>query len=203
MNKFLCEGCGVCEIVCPENCIELRPIKTGDLLKQHSKYGFTVITGKIKIGEGNSGKIVAEAKMWANNIAKQESTLPDILLSDGPPGVGCPVIASLTDSDYIILLTEPNPAAVHDLKRVLQLAYNFTKHIGVIINKADLFPESTNKIIEFLEQNNLFHLGNIPLDNSIAYAVAEGLSVIEYAPDSIAVKAYRDIFNKIQKFIMN
>ena len=200
-NELFCEGCGVCEIVCPETCIKLKQVITGDLIKQKSEYGFIVVTGKIKIGEGNSGKIVAEAKMWSNNIAKDLNPKPEILLSDGPPGVGCPVIASLSDSDYVILLTEPNPAAIHDLERVLELAFHFTKKIGIIINKADLFPESTNKIKDYIEKNNLIHLGNIPLDHKIAYAVAEGISIIEYAPDSQAVKAFRIIYDKIQEFI--
>lgn len=200
-NRLFCEGCGVCKIVCPEDCIELKQVKTGNLIKQKSEYGFTVVTGEIKIGEGNSGKIVAEAKMWAEDIAKNMNTQPEIMLSDGPPGVGCPVIASLSDSDYIILLTEPNPAAIHDLERVLELALHFTNEVGVIINKADSFPESTDKIKKYLKEHNLTHLGNIPLDYNIAYAVAEGLSIIKYSPDSKAVKAFRSIFDEIQKFI--
>ncbi|MHA1269073.1 MAG: P-loop NTPase [Candidatus Helarchaeota archaeon] len=201
-NKLFCEGCGVCKIVCSQDCIDLKEVKTGYLIKQQSDYGFTVITGEIEIGEGNSGRIVAEAKMWANQIAEKSNPIPEILLCDGPPGVGCPVIASLSDSNYVILLTEPNPAAIHDMERVMELAFHFTKNIGVIINKADLFPEKTNQILEFIKQNNLDYLGNIPLDNKIAYAVAEGSSIIKYAPTSQAVKAFREIFKKLQKFIM-
>ncbi|MBD3226930.1 MAG: P-loop NTPase [Candidatus Lokiarchaeota archaeon] len=198
---LFCEGCGVCAFSCPENCIELRQVKTGNLIKQQSEYGFIVVTGEIKIGEGNSGKIVAEAKMWALDIAKELNPKPDILLSDGPPGVGCPVIASLSDSDYIILLTEPNPAAIHDLERVLELAYHFTENIGVIINKADLFPKSTNNIKNYLKKNNLVHLGDVPLDNRVAHAVAEGISIIKFAPESKVVKSFRGIFQRIQNFI--
>ncbi len=200
-NELFCEGCGVCSIVCPEKCIDLKQVKTGDLIRQKSDYGFTVITGEIKIGEGNSGKIVSEAKLWAENVAKNSNPTPDIYLCDGPPGVGCPVIASLSGSDYIILLTEPTPAAIHDLERVLELAFHFTKNIGIIINKADLFEETTNKIIEFINQNNLTHLGNIPIDNNVAHAVAEGISIIKYRPDSNATKAFYKIFKNVQEFI--
>ncbi len=195
-SEFECEGCGVCKIICPEECIRLTPIKTGNLILSETKYGFPIISGELEIGRGNSGKIVAEAKMRALKFA--EKTKTDLILSDGPPGIGCPVIASLSDSDYVVIITEPMPAAIHDLKRVLSLAWNFTREIGVVINEYDLYPPLISKIEAFAKENELQLLGKIPIDDKIPEALIHNTTIIEYFPDAEASKALRVIYQNLK-----
>ncbi|NVM53212.1 MAG: P-loop NTPase [Candidatus Helarchaeota archaeon] len=197
INEFECEGCGVCTIVCPADCIKLTPIKTGDLIISESKYGFPIISGELKIGRGNSGKIVAEAKMAALKIAEQNNN--KVILSDGPPGIGCPVIASLSDSDFVVVITEPMPAAIHDLKRVLTLAWNFTKKIGLVINKHDLYPPLISEIEAFAVNNNINILGKIPIDSKIPEALIHNTSIIEYASNAPAAQAIIKIYENLVK----
>ena len=199
VNEFECEGCGVCTIVCPEGCYELKPIKTGNLISSESKYGFPLISGELEIGRGNSGKIVAEAKMKALKLAEQSKS--DIIISDGPPGIGCPVIASLSDSDFVVIITEPMPAAIHDLKRVLSLALNFTKEIGIVINKHDLYLPLIPEIERFVEDNNLHLLGKIPIDDKVPEALIHNTPIIEYSPESAATKAITEVYTKLKTFL--
>ncbi|MFX1298982.1 MAG: ATP-binding protein, partial [Promethearchaeota archaeon] len=161
-DELICEGCGVCLLVCPVKCIRLIPIKTGDLIISNTVYGFPIVSGELKIGRGNSGKIVSEAKMSALKIAEQNDS--NIVLNDGPPGIGCPVIASLSNSDYVIIITEPMPAAIHDLKRVLSLALNFTREIGIVINKFNLNQSLVTELENFCMAHKLKMLGKIPVD---------------------------------------
>ncbi len=196
INEFECEGCGVCTLVCPAECVKLIPVKTGNLIKSKSKYGFPIISGELEIGRGNSGKIVAEAKMMALKNAEQEAG--DVILNDGPPGIGCPVIASLSDSDFILIITEPFPAAIHDLKRVLTLAWNFTADVGMVINKYDLNLPLVQEVETFALQNNVKLLGKIPLDNKIPESLLHISPIIEYAPDSPASQAISIIYDNLK-----
>ncbi|NVM52670.1 MAG: P-loop NTPase [Candidatus Helarchaeota archaeon] len=195
INEFECEGCGVCTLVCPEECVQLTPVKTGKLILSKSKNGFPIVSGELVIGRGNSGKIVAEAKMTALKLAEQNKC--DIILSDGPPGIGCPVIASLSDSDFIIIITEPMPAAIHDLKRVLSLAWHFTQEIGLVINKYDLYPPLIPEIEAFANENNILILGKIPIDDKIPEALVHTIPIIEYAPNAPATNAITELYKNL------
>ncbi|NVM30723.1 MAG: P-loop NTPase [Candidatus Helarchaeota archaeon] len=195
INEFECEGCGVCTIVCPEECVRLIPVKTGNLIISDSNHGFPIVSGELEIGRGNSGKIVAEAKMKSLKLAEKNKI--DIILSDGPPGIGCPVIASLSDSDFIVTITEPMPAAIHDLKRVLSLAWNFTKEIGLVINKHDLYPPLIPEIETFAKENDIRILGKIPIDDKIPEALIHNTPIVEYAPESSASKAIKMVYESL------
>ncbi|MHA1276823.1 MAG: ATP-binding protein [Candidatus Helarchaeota archaeon] len=200
INEFECEGCGVCTLVCPEHCIELTPIKTGELITSVSQNTFPIISGELVIGRGNSGKIVAEAKMKSLKLAEKNKS--DLILNDGPPGIGCPVIASLSDSDFIIIITEPMPAAIHDLKRVLTLAWNFTREIGLIINKYDLYPPLIPELETFAKENDIRILGTIPIDKAVPESLVNLLPIIEFdskAPASVAIEALYQNLKEILK----
>ncbi|MHA1264503.1 MAG: ATP-binding protein [Candidatus Helarchaeota archaeon] len=199
INDFECEGCGVCTLVCPAKCIELTPIKTGELIIADSKYGFPLVSGELMIGRGNSGKIVAEAKMTALKLAEKNQS--EIILTDGPPGIGCPVIASLSDSDFVILITEPMPAAIHDLKRVLSLAWNFTSNIGLVINKYDLYLPLVQEIETFSTENNVNILGKIPTDEKIPEALVHAIPIIDYAPEAPATKALGNVYENLKSIL--
>lgn len=190
-----CEGCGVCGVVCPRKAIKIELVENGSIVISRSTYGFLVVTGQLKIGEAGSGKIVMEVKLKANEIAKKNKA--DILLVDGPPGTGCPAIAAVSGAHYAILITEPTPAALSDLKRIYEIVKHFQTPSGLVINKADLEENFKKEIYKFAEREGIQILGEIPLDNTIPYSLAQGIPVIEYAPNSPASKSIKKIAEKI------
>ena len=199
IDEFSCEGCGVCRLICPASCIQLKPIKTGELIITRTSHGFPIVSGDLVIGRGNSGKIVAEAKMTALKIAEQNRS--EIILNDGPPGIGCPVIASLSDSDFVILITEPMPAAIHDLKRVLSLTWHFTREIGIVVNKFDINPSLFNELKVFSEENGLYFLGKIPFDETVPNSIVHTTPLVEFAPNAPASKAILKVYKKVNTYL--
>ncbi|MCD6164238.1 MAG: ATP-binding protein [Candidatus Odinarchaeota archaeon] len=195
-----CEGCGVCSVVCPRKAIKIELVENGSIVISHSTYGFLVVTGQLKIGEAGSGKIVMEVKLKANEIAKKNKA--DILLVDGPPGTGCPAIAAVSGAHYAILITEPTPAALSDLKRIYEIVKHFQAPSGLVINKADLEENFKKEIYKFAEREGIQILGEIPLDNAIPYSLAQGIPVIEYAPNSPASKSIKKIAEKILQTLL-
>ncbi|MHA1832481.1 MAG: P-loop NTPase [Candidatus Baldrarchaeia archaeon] len=195
-----CEGCGVCSVVCPRKAIKIELVENGSIVISRSTYGFLVVTGQLKIGEAGSGKIVMEVKLKANEIAKKNKA--DILLVDGPPGTGCPVIAAVSGAHYAILITEPTPAALSDLKRIYEIVKHFQAPSGLVINKADLEENFKKEIYKFAEREGIQILGEIPLDNAIPYSLAQGIPVIEYAPNSPASKSIKKIAEKILQTLL-
>ena len=195
IERLLCEGCGVCALLCPETAIEIREVESGQVVTTETKYGFPVITGRLNIGESGSGKIVAfvkaEAKIVAGNVEA------DLLLVDGPPGVGCPVISALSGAHQVIAVTEPTPVALQDLDRVLSVAKHFNLPSAIVLNKADMHEETRKKIIGYAEERGIEVLGEIPLDEAVPKAVAESTPVIDYAPDSPASRAIAAIAEKL------
>jgi MinD superfamily P-loop ATPase len=168
LNPFLCEGCGACEIICPQKAITLKPVQNGEIRVREIKRGFTLVSGQLYPGETGSGKVVAEIKKEASNImnnpAFAKATAGKVMLIDSAPGTGCPVIASLQDSDFAILVTEPTPSGLSDLKRVLKVVEHFKIPWGLVINKWDINPELSKKTGIFFK-NKL--LGKISYDKKI------------------------------------
>lgn len=199
IDEFSCEGCGVCRLICPASCIQLKPIKTGELIIARTSHGFPIVSGDLVIGRGNSGKIVAEAKISALKIAEENGY--DIILNDGPPGIGCPVIASLSDSDFVIIITEPMPAAIHDLKRVLSLTWHFTREIGIVVNKFDLNSSLSNDLKVFSKKNSLQFLGQIPYDEIVPNSIVHTTPLIEFAPNAPASKAILEVYKKVNTYL--
>lgn len=200
-SRLHCEGCGVCSLVCPEGAIVIKPVKSGKIINMKSIFGYPVITGDIEIGDASSGKIVAEAKTKARELSKELNL--NTLLVDGPPGVGCPVIATASGSTYIILISEPTPAAKHDLERVLEVSRFFCKRIGLVINKADINQKFTEKLILFAENENLDILGTIPVDSAIPKSISNGKPVVVDNPESPASKAINAIYEKLKSYLNN
>ncbi len=199
ISRLHCEGCGVCSLICPEQAIEIRPVKSGKLIHMETKFGYPVITGDIEIGDASSGKIVAEAKTKARELSKTLSS--DTLLVDGPPGIGCPVIASASGSTYIVLISEPTPAAKHDLERVLEISRFFCKRIGLVINKADINKKFTEELIKFAKTENLDILGTIPVDDAVPKSITNGVPVVVDNPNSPASKAIYSIYEKLKNHL--
>ena len=199
VNKFLCEGCGACEVICPQKAIKLKPVQNGKIIikkisstqKKFSngiKYSFPLISGQLLPGESGSGKVVDEIKAEADKFNKELQVL------DSAPGTGCPVTAALRDTDFVVLICEPTPSGFTDLKRVLEVVEHFNISWGLVINKWDIYKELSHQIEKWA--GNKF-LGKISYDKKIFQAIAK-LTPILYT-NLKAVKEIENIFKKVKK----
>ncbi|MHA1594738.1 MAG: nucleotide-binding protein [Candidatus Baldrarchaeia archaeon] len=183
---FLCEGCGACAAICEVGAIQMKLVENAYVEVIRSKYGFLVVTGRLKVGGANSGRIVSLVKMKARSIAVKEGL--NVILIDGPPGSSCPAIAAVAGSNYVILVSEPTPTAIHDLSRIYAVVSHFGIPAGLIINKCDLEPKFREKLIEFSKENGIELLGEIPLDDDVPRSIAYASPLPEFSPNSPASK---------------
>ena len=191
-DGLLCEGCGTCVIVCPENAIKLRKVENA-IISVGKTYGFSIVSGQLKMGESGSGRIVMEVKRKAMEIARKENA--ELIIIDSAAGIGCPVIASLNGSDYVIAVTEPTPSALSDLKRGLKIVNHFMIPCGIVINKYDLNKEFSNKIELFAKKNKIPLLGKIPYDKEFVNAL------VNLKPAVVYNKKFESFFYRILKII--
>jgi len=196
IEPLLCEGCGYCSRVCPDEAISLVEQNVGKLYISTTKLGSTMVHARLGIGAENSGKLVAKVKNEAKYLA--EETKKGIVLVDGSPGIGCPVVSSLSGADLVILVTEPTISGLHDLKRVHELVKKFNIKCGCIINKFDLNISVSKKIIEFLMAENIMHISSLPYDEVFTEAVTNGKTIIEYSKNSL-----RESLEQSWKMIIN
>jgi len=186
--KDVCIGCKACIVACPQNAItetkkEIGTIYTG------KNYNVNLVSGELKLGELASGEVVAEVRKYSEEIAGKIKA--KTILIDSAAGVGCPVIASLVGTDYIVAVTEPTPSALHDLKRVLYLADHFKIKHGIIINKFDLSENFYKKIEKFAKENSIEILGKIPYRKDFVDSMIKMKPVVEINPE------YKSIFGEI------
>jgi len=193
INKFLCEGCGACELLCPEG-IKLKKIKNALIGEAKTKYGFYIVSGQLKVGESGSGNVVEVVRERARKIAKKIKA--DFIIVDSAAGIGCPVIASIRDSDYVTAITEPTPSALHDLKRALKVVEHFKIKYGIVINKFDISKNFTKKIENFAKKQGIQIIGKLPYDKSFVDAMIKMKPVVEINPKYR--KIFVDIINKIK-----
>ncbi|MFH2124242.1 MAG: 4Fe-4S binding protein [Pseudomonadota bacterium] len=187
MNPLSCEGCGVCAHFCPEQAIVLDENYCGNWFISDTVYG-PLVHAQLFAGEENSGKLVAFVKRQARELA--EETGADLILIDGAPGIGCPVIASLSGVDTVLAVTEPTQSGWHDLERVLDLALHFKLQSFVCINKWDLHPEMTAAIVSACGERGVEVLGHIPFDPLVVESQVQGLPVVcnAQSPAAVAIR---------------
>ncbi len=184
VNAFNCEGCGYCARVCPTDAIVNKEVKVGECYTSNIKSGATMVHARLGVGADNSGKLVAKVKNEAKELAKVFNK--NYVLVDGSPGVGCPVVSSLSGASFVILVTEPTVSGLHDLKRVYQLVKKFRIKTGCIINKADLNLDIARDITSFLESEEIEHLASLPYNEDFTKAMVEGKTIVEYSDNSLS-----------------
>lgn len=189
-----CEGCMVCVSQCPSKAISFPERRCGEWYVSQTRFG-TLVHAALDIRAENSGKLVTTVRKEAKKIAQEQNA--SYIIVDGSPGTGCPVIASITGSDQVIIVTEPSVSGVHDLKRVAQLAEHFSIPFAVIVNKASINAEKTELIRSWCTDNSIPFLGAIPYNGSVTKAQIEGKTIIEYEEN----KESRELSSILQKII--
>jgi MinD superfamily P-loop ATPase len=177
VNPFKCEGCKVCVHGCPEGAITFPEKHCGDWYLSETKFG-PMVHAQLFPAEENSGRLVALLKKEAKALG--EETEAPLIISDGPPGIGCPVISALSGADLAVVVTEPTPSGLHDLKRILELCDHFTIPAAVVINKADLNPDQAQTIENYCSQNNCSVIAELPHDKVMTEAMVQGKAVTEF-----------------------
>ncbi len=178
VDPISCEGCGYCARVCPVKAIANSIQKVGNWYISNIRTGTRMVHAKLGIGNENSGKLVARVKNEAKTAAEREGK--SFILVDGSPGVGCPVVSSLSGASFVVLVTEPTVSGLHDLKRVYELVKKFKIKAGCIINKADVNPVKNREIREFLAEEHIILLAEVPYDENFTKAMTSGKTIIEY-----------------------
>ncbi len=197
VDAIACEGCGVCERFCPAEAIDFSPAVNGEWYISDTRYG-PMVHARLGIAEENSGKLVTLVRKKAKETAAAKGL--DLMITDGSPGVGCPVMASLTGADAVLLVTEPTPSGFHDLDRVVDLLQRFQLPAMVCINKADLNLELTAEIEAYAVKRGLQPVGRIPYSPAVTEAQTVGLSVVEYG-DNEAASSLRNIWERVAQFL--
>lgn len=197
VNPYECEGCGVCEAFCPAKdesgrpAIRLENRISGDTLLYHTPSGI-FSTAELQVGSGTSGRLVSEVRTNLISAVKKE----ELIILGGSPGIGCPVIASVTGANMVLVVAEPTLSGIHDMKRIVETARHFGTKIAVCINKCDISVENTESIEEFCRQNGIPVVGVIPFDTAVIQAANSGKTVVDN-PDSRAGKVIRNVWQKV------
>ena len=176
-----CEGCGVCQLVCPVDAVSLTERKSGELYHSNSRMG-PFVHAYLLPGEEASGKLVAEVRTGARTLAVKKGK--ELVLIDGPPGIACPAIASITGTTLVLIITEPTLSGMSDMKRVVQLAEHFGVPVVVGINKYDLNLENSSEIEAYCLEKNIALVGRLPYDTITTKAMIQEMSVLEYIKET-------------------
>ncbi len=178
IDPMECEGCGYCYHICPTHTIEMLPRLAGKFYVSKTRFDNTLVHARLGIAADNSGKLVTKVREEAKKIA--ESQQMDYVLIDASPGIGCPVVASLTGANFVVMVTEPTVSGMHDLSRVYELIEKLHLKSGCVINKADLNKKKAEEIKKFLQAKNIRLLCEIPYNIKFTEAISLGKTIVEY-----------------------
>ncbi len=203
VDHISCEGCGFCFHACPAEAIKMKECLAGHWFISDTRYD-PLVHSKLGIAEENSGKLVALVRQNARQLAEKEGL--KYIITDGPPGIGCPVISSLSGANLALIVTEPTLSGLHDLERVLGVCRHFGVRALVCINKYDINEENTHKIVTFCSNQEIEVVSKIPLDNVVTEALVHGLPVVEYSNNSVSHeirKLWENISERLHQELRN
>ena len=194
VDPFACEGCGVCEYVCPVEAITMKPAVAGELML-YSDGEKVFSTARLKMGSGTSGMLVTEVKKQMKAAVADA----ELAIIDGSPGIGCPVIASLSGVDMVLIVAEPSISGISDMERVIKTAAKFGTKTAVCINKYDTNIENTEKIEEFCKKQGLPFIGRIPFDLGAVKAINNGQTIVDI--DCTSGTAVKEVYHKTMNLL--
>ena len=197
VNRIDCEGCGVCVHFCPVEAIEFPRNICGKWYISETRLG-PMVHAKLGIAEENSGLLVSLVRNQAKVLAEERGL--DTIIVDGPPGIGCPVIASITGTSAVLIVTEPTLSGMHDLERVGGLAAHFKIPTLACVNKFDLNEEMSDQIADYCARNHVDLVGRIPYDTAVTRAMVAGKSIVEFSDGKVS-DAIKGIWHKIEHFL--
>ena len=193
IDPISCEGCGVCSYICPVEAIEMEKNISGEWFISRTQYG-PFVHARLGIAEENSGKLVTEVRKKAKEIAEKNNM--DFVIIDGPPGIGCPVIASLSGADMALVVTEPTLSGIHDMERVIQMAHHFRTQTACCINKFDLNLKISAQVENWCKKKSIPLIGKIPYDEKVTKSLVHGIPLTEYSENS-ASKEIKKIWQRL------
>jgi MinD superfamily P-loop ATPase len=191
VDPIACDGCAACAYQCPEGAIYMQPQTVGEWYRSETRYG-PLFHADLYPAQENSGKLVTLVKQYARLLALDEHY--QLIIVDGPPGIGCPVISTLAGADLVLVVAEPTSAGIHDMQRVLQLARHFRLNAMVCINKVDLYPEGSNQIRRYCSQEKVKLTAAIPYDEAVIQAIRSGEPVTHFRPSAPASQAIKQVW---------
>lgn len=199
VNRIDCEGCGVCVHFCPVEAIDFPQNICGKWYISDTRFG-PMVHARLGIAEENSGLLVSLVRNQARVLAEDRGL--DTIVVDGPPGIGCPVIASITGTSAVLIVTEPTLSGLHDLERVGGLAAHFKIPTLACVNKFDLNEEISDRIADYCARNHIELVGRIPYDTAVTYAMVAGKSIVEFSDGKVS-DAIKEIWRKVEGFLKN
>jgi MinD superfamily P-loop ATPase len=190
----VCEGCALCFHVCPAGAVQMQERHCGSWFKSMTRFG-PLVHASLGIGEENSGKLVTTVRKEASAMAKE--TEAELVLVDGSPGIGCPVIASLTNADLALIVAEPTMSALSDLERIFELTKHFGIPAQVVVNKSDINDELVQRIESVCSEYSIPIIGRLGYDQAVTRAQIAGQTILEYDPDNLG-RSIRDIWKNLE-----
>jgi len=197
VDPISCEGCGFCSRICSTEAITMKENLAGHWFISDSRYG-PLVHAQLGVAQENSGKLVATVRQQARQMAEKE--VADYIISDGPPGIGCPVISSLTGANLALLVTEPTLSGIHDLERVLGVCRHFGVPALVCINKYDINEDNARHIESYCRGQGIEIAVKVPFDNAVTEAIVRGLPVVEYTEGVVSIEITK-LWQNISDFL--
>ena len=194
INPFECEGCRLCERICPSRAISSKQSTNNHWYVSDTRFG-PLVHAKMGPGEENSGKLVTQVRKKAQEIAKEINA--EFVINDGPPGIGCATIASITGTNAVVLITEPSKSGFHDAVRLIELVQSFKVSMFAIINKHDINKEISQQMESFFATQGIRLIGRIPFDEDMVHAIVEQKSIVEYSAHSVVTEIVKKLLREL------